>query len=251
VKGSALGETVGLEGRLLARCCARKRACAKSWDEALDKVAQGFARIIAEHGPGRGGAVRLGPVADRGLLRRQQVHEGLHRQRQHRHQFAPVHVVGRGRHKRAFGEDIVPGCYDDFELADLVVLVGRTRPGAIRPCTSASRAPRKQRPQMKVVVIDPRRTATCDLADLHLPVKAGTDVWLFNGLLAIWPRRGAVDPIRRAHTAGLDERWKRPARRAAIRPTWPRPAASNCRCCWPSTSCSPKPKRPSPPSRWA
>ncbi len=47
---------------------------------------------------------------------------------------------------------------------------------------------------MKLVVIDPRRTATCELADLHLPVKAGTDVWLFNGLLSYLQRIGAVDP---------------------------------------------------------
>jgi len=43
---------------------------------------------------------------------------------------------------------------------------------------------KEARPDMKIVVVDPRRTATCELADLHLPVKPGTDVWLFNGLLA-------------------------------------------------------------------
>ena len=58
---------------------------------------------------------------------------------------------------------------------------------------------------MKIVVIDPRRTATCEFADLHLPVRAGTDVWLFNGLLAYLHQHGAV---RRdfvdAHTIGVD-----------------------------------------------
>ena len=58
---------------------------------------------------------------------------------------------------------------------------------------------------MKIVVIDPRRTATCELADLHLPVKAGTDVWLFNGLLSYLARIGAVDPaFIGQHTSGLD-----------------------------------------------
>jgi assimilatory nitrate reductase catalytic subunit len=54
------------------------------------------------------------------------------------------------------------------------------------------------------VVIDPRRTATCDLADLHLPLKPGSDVWLFNGLLSWLAAQGALDSgFVRAHTAGL------------------------------------------------
>ncbi len=76
---------------------------------------------------------------------------------------------------------------------------------------------------MKIVVIDPRRTATCELADLHLPVRAGTDVWLFNGLLAFLHQHGAVDDrVRRAHTVGVDActagragHGRRPARRRA------------------------------------
>ena len=58
---------------------------------------------------------------------------------------------------------------------------------------------------MKVVVIDPRRTATCELADLHLSVRAGTDVWLFNGLLAFLHQHGVVatEFISRS-TSGVD-----------------------------------------------
>jgi assimilatory nitrate reductase catalytic subunit len=56
----------------------------------------------------------------------------------------------------------------------------------------------------RVVVIDPRRTATCDAADLHLPIRIGTDVKLFNGLLAYLGREGAVDTqYVHAHTHGF------------------------------------------------
>jgi assimilatory nitrate reductase catalytic subunit len=58
---------------------------------------------------------------------------------------------------------------------------------------------------MKVVVIDPRRTASCDIADIHLTVKPGTDVWLFNGLLSYLSRNGHADAaFVAAHTSGLD-----------------------------------------------
>ena len=84
---------------------------------------------------------------------------------------------------------------------------------------------------MKIVVIDPRRTATCELADLHLPVKAGTDVWLFNGLLSYLNRIGEVDPAFVAdHTNGFDAALATATPIAAIRPSLPKSAASSCRC---------------------
>jgi assimilatory nitrate reductase catalytic subunit len=58
---------------------------------------------------------------------------------------------------------------------------------------------------MKLVVIDPRRTATCELADLHLPVKPGTDVWLFNGLLSYLARKARSMTLSSRSTAGLDD----------------------------------------------
>jgi assimilatory nitrate reductase catalytic subunit len=107
-------------------------------------------------------------------------------------------------HKRAFGEDIVPGCYEDFELADLVVLVGSNAAWCHPTLYQRIARAKQERPGMRVVVVDPRRTATCDLADLHLPLKPGSDVWLFNGLLSWLAAQGALDSgFVRAHTAGL------------------------------------------------
>ena len=92
-KGSALGETLSLDGRLLHPEIGGRRA---GWDEALDLVAGTLRRTIAEHGPDSRRLLRLRPVADRGLLRRQQADEGLHRLGQYRHQFAALHgLVGR------------------------------------------------------------------------------------------------------------------------------------------------------------
>jgi assimilatory nitrate reductase catalytic subunit len=108
-------------------------------------------------------------------------------------------------HKRAFGEDLVPGCYDDFDQADMVVLVGSNTAWCHPILFQRISAIKEARPDFQVVVIDPRRTATCELADLHLPVKPGTDVWLFNGLLSYLRRNGKVDrAFVAANTEGFD-----------------------------------------------
>jgi assimilatory nitrate reductase catalytic subunit len=109
-------------------------------------------------------------------------------------------------HKRAFGEDVVPVSYEDLELADLIVLVGSNtawcHPVLFQRIVSA----KQRRPELQIVVIDPRRTATCEQADLHLPVRPGSDVWLFNGLLAYLHEHGIVDSgFVEAHTRGADD----------------------------------------------
>src|SRR4029077_1737266 len=107
-------------------------------------------------------------------------------------------------HKRAFGEDIVPVDYEDLAKADLIVLVGSNtawcHPVVFQRIVKA----KEERSELKIVVVDPRRTATCELADLHLPLRAGTDVWLFNGLLHWLATHGAQhEDFVRQHTRGL------------------------------------------------
>src|SRR5690606_8290819 len=94
-------------------------------------------------------------------------------------------------HQRAFGADIVPGCYEDLEAADLVVLVG----GNSAWCHPVlyQRIIAAKTDTKRLVVIDPRRTATCDEADMHLPLKPGTDVRLMNGLFNHLLTEGHID----------------------------------------------------------
>ncbi|MFX6743158.1 molybdopterin-dependent oxidoreductase, partial [Acinetobacter baumannii] len=94
--------------------------------------------------------------------------------------------------------------YEDWEQADLVVLVGSNTAWCHPVLFQRLMAARASR-GTKIVVIDPRRTATADSADLHLALRPGSDVLLFNGLLAALAARGAVatDWVR-DHTQGLD-----------------------------------------------
>nr|WP_236901202.1 nitrate reductase [Cupriavidus necator] len=208
VKGSALGETVDLEGRLLHPKLRGGDGALRqvSWDRALDTVAQGFADIVRRHGPDSVALYVSGQLLTEDYYVANKLMKGF---------IGSANIDTNSRlcmssavagHKRAFGEDLVPGNYEDLELADLVVLVGSNtawcHPILFQRLSKAKEA----RPEMKIVAIDPRRTATCELADLHLALRPGTDVWLFNGLLSYLAREGHANPaFVAASTAGLDE----------------------------------------------
>ena len=208
VKGSALGDTVDLNGRLLHPQLRDADGALRrvGWDEALDKVARGFADIITQHGPDAVALYVSGQILTEDYYIANKLMKGF---------IGSANIDTNSRlcmssavagHKRAFGEDLVPCSYEDLEQADLVVLVGSNtawcHPILFQRLTRAKEA----RPDMKIVAIDPRRTATCELADLHLPLRPGTDVRLFNGLLGYLARRGHTDTaFVDAHTAGLDD----------------------------------------------
>ena len=207
VKGSALGETLGLEGRLLAPQLRTpdgglRRA---GWDEALDAVARGFADVIARHGPDAVALYVSGQLLTEDYYVANKLMKGC---------IGSANIDTNSRlcmssavagHKRAFGEDLVPGSYEDLELADLVVLVGSNAAWCHPILYQRLARAKEARPDLRIVAIDPRRTATCELADLHLALKPGTDVRLFNGLLAWLVDHGAADAaFVEAHTAGLE-----------------------------------------------
>ena len=200
-KGSALGSTVGLEGRLLAPMIGGGTA---SWAEAAGLVARRFQETIARHGPDAVAFYVSGQLLTEDYYAANKLMKGF---------IGSANIDTNSRlcmasavvaHKLAFGADLVPGCYEDLELADLVVFSGHnaawTHPVLFRRM-EAARA-RGQRH----VVIDPRRTDTAEVADLHLPIAPQTDVRLWNGLLADLIRRGAVDRAYvAAHVSGFEE----------------------------------------------
>jgi len=200
-KGSALGETTGVEQRLLNPEINGHRA---SWDDALDLVAAKFSEVIVKHGPNSVALYVSGQFLTEDYYVANKLMKGF---------FGAANIDTNSRlcmassvagHIRAFGEDVVPGCYADIEEADLVVLVGSNaawcHPILYRKLMAA-RAARGTR----IIVIDPRRTATCDDADLHLPLRLGSDVALFDGLLAHLATSAAFDhEFVETHTEGFD-----------------------------------------------
>jgi assimilatory nitrate reductase catalytic subunit len=200
-KGSALASTVDLEGRLLQPMIGDREA---RWSDAIRLTARRFSDTIARHGPDAVAFYVSGQLLTEDYYAANKLMKGF---------IGSANIDTNSRlcmasavvaHKQAFGADLVPGCYEDLDLADLVVMSGHnaawTHPVLFRRL-EAARA-RGQRH----VVIDPRRTETAEAADLHLPLAPQTDVRLWNGLLADLVRRGVIDrAFVAAHVTGFAE----------------------------------------------
>lgn len=201
-KGSALGETLSHEGRLFEPVVNGEQA---DWDVALDRVSNEFQSVIDEHGPDAVAFYVSGQLMTEAYYVANKLMKGF---------VGSANIDTNSRlcmassvagHKRAFGSDTVPGNYEDLEQADMVVLVGSNLAWC-HPVLYQRLAQAKKEHGTHIVVIDPRRTATCDIADQHLALKPGTDVRLFNGLLSHMSQLGTVDDDYVArHTSGMDE----------------------------------------------
>ena len=204
-KGHALGETVDMTERLLT---ARIDGQPVATEDALQHVADRFRATIAEHGPDSVAFYVSGQFLTEDYYVANKLMKGF---------IGSANIDTNSRlcmastvagHKRAFGTDTVPGTYEDLEEADLVVLVGSNLAWCHPVLYQRLVAARDSR-GTKVVVIDPRRTATCDIADLHLNLKPGTDVALFNGLFAHLREVGAIDKeFILDHTTGFDQTFR-------------------------------------------
>ncbi|MER8392008.1 molybdopterin-dependent oxidoreductase [Mesorhizobium sp. M1340] len=202
-KGSALAETTDLEGRLLHPEIHGRRT---GWDEALDLVASTFSQTIAEHGPNAVALYVSGQLLTEDYYVANKLMKGF---------IGSANIDTNSRlcmassvagHRRAFGSDTVPGNYEDLELADLIVLVGSNLAWCHPVLYQRIVAAREKRPEMKVVLIDPRRTMTSDIADMHLAIAPDGDVALFTGLLAYLGQHNALDRTYiTAHTTGFGQ----------------------------------------------
>ncbi len=187
-KGSALGATVGLEGRLLEPTINGKSA---SWSEATALVARRFKETIARHGPDSVAFYVSGQLLTEDYYVANKLMKGFIGSGNIDTNSRLCMASAVAAHKQAFGADLVPGCYEDLDLADLVVFSGHnaawTHPVLFRRMEQARARGQKH------VVIDPRRTDTAEGADLHLAIAPQSDVRLWNGLLADLIQRGAID----------------------------------------------------------
>ncbi len=127
-------------------------------------------------------------------------------------------------YKQTLGADGPPISYDDIESCDTFLIAG-ANPAWCHPILFRRMEARKATDPaaVRMVVIDPRRTASAAVADLHLQIKPGTDVALFHALARQLDQIGAVDHAYiAAHCSGWD------ALRAAVEPWTLARAAQHC-----------------------
>jgi assimilatory nitrate reductase catalytic subunit len=200
VKGSALGDTLGLEGRLLHPMIHGQRA---TWHQATKFVSEGLQRIIREHGPDSVAFYLSGQLLTEDYYIANKFAKGW---------LGTPHVDTNSRlcmassvagHRRAFGSDTVPQTYEDLDTADLIILVGSNAAWCHPVLYQRMQANREKR-GAKIINIDPRRTATSEGADLNLPIKSGMDSVLFSWLLVqLAEREGINKAYVNAYTSGL------------------------------------------------
>src|SRR5882757_5651072 len=206
-KGSALGETLSLDSRLLYPMirCSKGTMERVAWPDALDHVAHRFKHIVARDGPDAVAFYLSGQLLTEDYYVANKLMKGF---------VGPANVDTNSRlcmassvagHRRAFGSDTVPGTYEDLDEADLIILVG-SNAAWCHPVLFQRMVKNKLERGAKIIVIDPRRTVTAEDADLFLPIAPGKDAALFCGLLVHLAETLALDYgyIER-HTSGFED----------------------------------------------
>jgi len=225
-KGATLHLSARLETRLLhpelrpAKGEPRLRA---SWRQAIAGAAARFAQAIHAHGPDSVAFYISGQLLTEDYYVFNKLAKGL---------IGTNNVDTNSRlcmssavaaYKQTLGADAPPCSYEDLALADCLLIAGSNtafaHPIVFRRIEDAKRA----NPALKIIVVDPRRTDTAAMADLHLAILPGTDIWLYNAMLHVLLWEGRVDhDFVRDHTEGFD------ALRDHVREVTPAVAAQVC-----------------------
>lgn len=177
-----------------------------TWNSALNKTAAEFKKYIKEFGPDSVGFYVSGQLLTEEYYIINKLIKGF---------IGTNNIDTNSRlcmssavsgYKMAFGEDSVPVSYDDIESADCFLIAG-ANPAWCHPVVFRRiEAKKKSDASIKVIVIDPRRTETCESADIHLQIHPGTDIYLFHAIARILIEKNWIDlEFIVYHTEGFDE----------------------------------------------
>lgn len=175
------------------------------WDSAFDMAASRLASVVQSHGQDAVGLYISGQLLTEDYYVFNKLAKGL---------LGTNNIDSNSRlcmssavagYKTTLGSDAPPACYEDIALAQCLFIAGSNTAWAHPILFRRIEDARRANPDLKMVVVDPRRTDTADMADLHLQIQPGTDVMLFHGLLHLMLREGWTrsDYIE-AHTTGFD-----------------------------------------------
>ncbi|HWY85282.1 MAG TPA: nitrate reductase [Gemmataceae bacterium] len=208
-KGAQLGPTIHTHDRLSQPQLRLSRHDAfepVDWNTALRYVAEIFGNILNMHGPEAVAFYGSGQLDSETVYLITKLFKGYLGCNNTDSNSRLCMAAAVAGYKTSLGSDGPPTCYDDIELADVIVIMGSNTAEAHPVTFDRIRASKKARPEQQIVVIDPRRTATAAVADLYLPVQPGGDIALLNALGRMLLTMGAVDrDFIAAHTRGFEE----------------------------------------------
>jgi assimilatory nitrate reductase catalytic subunit len=208
-KGATLHLSAKMDNRALfpemrlTREATRKRV---SWDVSLDFLAEKFAQTIEKHGPDSVAFYISGQLMTEDYYVFNKLAKGL---------IGTNNVDTNSRlcmssavagYKVTLGADAPPACYEDIDHCNTLFIAGSNTAFAHPVIFRRIEDAKAKNPNLKIIVVDPRRTDTAQAADLHLAILPGTDVALFNGLLHVMLWEGLLDmAFINAHTNGFAE----------------------------------------------
>lgn len=205
-KGSALGETLDKQLQPQRLTQPYVNGAPKTWDQATETIAHKIQQSIDKYGPNSVAFYLSGQLLTEDYYVANKLAKGF---------LGTANVDTNSRlcmssavagYKRAFGSDTVPCSYEDLEVADLIVLVGSNAAWTHPVLYQRMLAAKEARPNLKIVLIDPRKTATAALADLHLAITPSSDNFLFQGLLRYLVHNDGLDQdYIDAHTEGFED----------------------------------------------
>jgi len=191
-KGLSEHHTIAAAGRLhqpMVRDDPSAPLSATTWDDALGRLAGGFAAIVAEHGPDAVAILSTGQLVTEefyALGKLARLGLGVRHYDGNTTLCMSSAVAG---YRASFGSDGPPGAYADLDEADCILLVGANiadNHPLLAPRVLANR-------QATVIVVDPRVTKTAMIADLHLAIRPRTDIALLNAFMKVIIDEGLVD----------------------------------------------------------
>ncbi|HYR24670.1 MAG TPA: molybdopterin-dependent oxidoreductase, partial [Aquabacterium sp.] len=176
-----------------------------SWNSALDIAADRFADIIRRHGPDAVGFYGSGQLLTEDYYVLNKLVKGLIGTNNLDTNSRLCMSSAVAGYKATLGVDAPPACYEDLQHAETLFIVGANTAWAHPILFRRIEEARRLRPSQKLIVADPRRTETAEMADLFLQIRPGTDVALFHGLLHILMQEGLTDLDYIAqHTSGFE-----------------------------------------------
>ncbi|WP_405561461.1 bifunctional nitrate reductase/sulfite reductase flavoprotein subunit alpha [Streptomyces canus] len=206
-KGATTADLLAAPGRLATALVRPERGeepVPESVGAAITETARRLREIIDEHGPDAVSLYVSGQMSLEAQYLANKLAKGFVRTNQIESNSRLCMASAGTGYKLSLGADGPPGSYQDFEKADLFFVIGSNMADC-HPILFLRMMERVKSAGAKVIVVDPRRTATAAKADLFLQIKPGADLALLNGLLHLLHADGHIDPeFVAAHTEGWE-----------------------------------------------
>jgi anaerobic selenocysteine-containing dehydrogenase len=195
-KGAQLGPTINTADRARVPLIRQSRSTGltqSTWDESLDHVATQFRRIIAEHGPDAVAFYGSGQLDSESAYLVGKLFKGFLGTNNTDSNSRLCMAAAVAGYRSSLGADGPPTCYDDIDQANVVLVIGSNMAEAHPVTFDRLRNSKKERPEQQIIVVDPRRTATCAIADLHIPLAPGSDIAFLNAVGRLIVQNGGAD----------------------------------------------------------